>query len=246
VTEPQIKARSRRRERGQSVIEFALILPVFLVLLGAAIDLGRIEAARVSVANAAREGAFQAAQTPTDFVASTTCPSLATTNLVMCRTLLEAKSGSFVAISPADVSLSCSAGCTSGMGNTVTVSVTGHFTLLTPLLGVFFGGNNALAFTASSTQQIATLPIPPTPPPVCATASFIATDAHNGGHPHRMSLAGSINPSSSGWTWTWSGGLTASGQIVTNDFPATGLVNVTLTASKGSCTVTFTHSVNVP
>ena len=47
------------------------------------------------------------------------------------------------------------------MGNRVTVAVTGHFQLLTPLLMPFFGGTQNLAFTRSSTMQIETLPVPP-------------------------------------------------------------------------------------
>lgn len=155
--------RRRRRSRGQSLVEFALILPVFLVLFGAVLDLGRIAAARVAVTNAAREGAFQASVTPTSFQAGQPCST--TTNLVMCRTLLEAKSGSVVAIAPADVQLTCSPTCSSGMGNTVTVTVTGHFNLLTPLMTVFFGGSQDVTFAASSTHQIETLPPPPTPTP---------------------------------------------------------------------------------
>src|SRR5436190_23762977 len=60
----------RSRTRGQSLIEFALILPVFLMFFAAILDLGRVAAAQIAIANAAREGAFQAAQTPTDFDSS--------------------------------------------------------------------------------------------------------------------------------------------------------------------------------
>ena len=56
------RAARRDRRRGQSVVEFALILPVFLLLFGSALDLGRLYAAQVTVTNAAREGAFQAAK----------------------------------------------------------------------------------------------------------------------------------------------------------------------------------------
>ena len=64
-----------------------------------------------------------------------------------------------------------------------------------------------------------------------------------------MDLAGSISPSSGGWSWTWAwmGGVMASGQTVdTGDFPAAGPVRVTLTASNGSCSVSAIQTVNVP
>ncbi len=47
----------RRRTRGQALVEFALVIPVFLLLLMAVFDLGRAVFAYNSVTNAAREGA---------------------------------------------------------------------------------------------------------------------------------------------------------------------------------------------
>ena len=56
-------------------MEFALILPVFMLFFATTLDLGRLAAAQLTVANAAKEGAFQAATTPTDFSPSNPCPS---------------------------------------------------------------------------------------------------------------------------------------------------------------------------
>lgn len=53
--------RTGRRERGQSVVELALILPVLLLLLLAAIDLGRIYLGWVNLQNMARIAANYAA-----------------------------------------------------------------------------------------------------------------------------------------------------------------------------------------
>ena len=46
-----------RRNRGQALVEFALIIPLFLVLLVALFDLGRAVFAYNTLTNAAREGA---------------------------------------------------------------------------------------------------------------------------------------------------------------------------------------------
>jgi Flp pilus assembly protein TadG len=47
----------RRRSRGQGLVEFALIFPVFMLILFAIFDVGRLVFAYTSITNAAREGA---------------------------------------------------------------------------------------------------------------------------------------------------------------------------------------------
>jgi Flp pilus assembly protein TadG len=47
----------RRRARGQSLVEFALVLPLFLLILAAIVDFGMGLATTITLGNAAREGA---------------------------------------------------------------------------------------------------------------------------------------------------------------------------------------------
>ena len=47
----------RRRSRGQALVEFALVFPIFLLLVIALVDVGRAVFAYNTVTNAAREGA---------------------------------------------------------------------------------------------------------------------------------------------------------------------------------------------
>jgi Flp pilus assembly protein TadG len=156
--------------RGQSLVEFALILPVFMLFFATTLDLGRLAAAQLSVANAAKEGAFQAAQTPTDFNASNPCPAAGDSNVILCRVQLELKN-SGVAVNPADIAVNCSqSGCPKAMGSRVTVAVTGRFQLLTPVLAPFFGGTN-IAFTRSATTQLEALPAPVTAGAITTTTS---------------------------------------------------------------------------
>jgi len=49
--------RQKRRERGQSLVETAVVLPILLLLLAAAVDFGRAFDAYIVLTNAAREGA---------------------------------------------------------------------------------------------------------------------------------------------------------------------------------------------
>jgi Flp pilus assembly protein TadG len=49
--------RGRCRERGAAAVEFALVLPLLLLLVGGIVDYGRYFSTQVTLANAAREGA---------------------------------------------------------------------------------------------------------------------------------------------------------------------------------------------
>jgi Flp pilus assembly protein TadG len=51
------KTRSRRRDRGQALVEVALVAPLFFLMFFGIIDLARVIWANDAVANAAREGA---------------------------------------------------------------------------------------------------------------------------------------------------------------------------------------------
>ena len=51
------------RERGQALVEMALLLPILLLITMGAIDFGRLYFAYTSIANAAREGAMCASLT---------------------------------------------------------------------------------------------------------------------------------------------------------------------------------------
>jgi PKD repeat protein len=167
-------ARRRRRphSRGQSLVELALILPVLMLLIASALDLGRMFYSQVTITNAAREGAYEAAYKPTSFIANGNCDKV--TNRIMCRVLSEAK-GSFVTVNKADVDVDCSPACATGIGNTVTVTVLGRFTLLTPIMAPFLGGHDVTLTSTASAQIItdppiiAGLPTPtPTPTPTAS------------------------------------------------------------------------------
>lgn len=49
------------RERGAAAVEFALILPILLILVGGVIDFGRLFYTQIQLSNAARDGVRLAA-----------------------------------------------------------------------------------------------------------------------------------------------------------------------------------------
>jgi Flp pilus assembly protein TadG len=57
-------SRRRSRRRGQAMVEFALVLPIFLLVLAGILDFGFMLYNRMTVINAAREGAHAAIIVP--------------------------------------------------------------------------------------------------------------------------------------------------------------------------------------
>ncbi len=104
---------TRHRSHGQSLVEFALCLPLLIVIMLGIFDLGRAFHAFVIISNSAREGAYYAAMHPDDATG------------VVNRCLAEAHA-SGVALTSANISLA-----TSGVsGSPATVSVQFPFALL--------------------------------------------------------------------------------------------------------------------
>jgi Flp pilus assembly protein TadG len=137
-------------------VELALLLPVLLLLCVGTADLARLFHARVTIMNAARAGAIEAARHPTSFQDGALCHE--DTNRVMCAVQAEV-GGSPIVVVPDDVSLICTPDpCAEALGNTVTVTVDGRFDLITPLLSSVLGGTT-INMTETAEAQIAVEPI---------------------------------------------------------------------------------------
>jgi PKD repeat protein len=124
------------KSAGQALVEFALVIPVMLLMLAIAIDFGRLFFSYIEITNAAREGAAFGLHQPSNLTqiqataaqetstqsqggehaitVSTTCKDSGGTTLASC-TLAEGGAG--------------------GAGNTITVNVDEQFTFFTPLIG---------------------------------------------------------------------------------------------------------------
>ena len=108
----------RRSERGQSLLEFALVLPVLLIVLAGVLDLGRLYFAYVAVTDAAGEGAAYAAIHPDD------------TAEIIARA--QEATGGMVEIDEDMVTIVDNP---SGLSQAISVEVSYEFTLATPLIG---------------------------------------------------------------------------------------------------------------
>ncbi|MFQ5945132.1 MAG: TadE/TadG family type IV pilus assembly protein [Anaerolineae bacterium] len=85
-----------RGERGQSVVELALLLPVLLLIFLGTTDFGRVYFAKVAITNAARVGARYGSLNPD------------AGNLIVSRTVEE--TAKTVSLQPTDVQVTCDNG----------------------------------------------------------------------------------------------------------------------------------------
>jgi PKD repeat protein len=151
--------------------------------------------------------------------------------------------------------------CSAGLGHTVTVGVKSHFSLLTPILSVFFGGSRDLLLATTSTAQIETLPTPgvllpwatpsPSPSPSASpsgspqpsnaacqlpSAGFtFTTSPANGRAPLVLSVVDTSTFTTCGidsWEWNWGDGSSYFGQAPGgHNYGSAGSYSVTLTVT---------------
>ncbi len=151
---------NRRRDQGQALVEFAIIIPVFLALLFGIVDFGRVIWATSSLSNAASEGARFAivhggsqstpcpvGNTIRDVSSGVTssCPFPVSPSTDAIKTVA---TNAAIAVGPVSVAVCYGKDCTGDTGATtaggansrgtpVTVVVSGTVSLFTPsLLGI--------------------------------------------------------------------------------------------------------------
>ena len=150
--------RRRDRSRGQSVVEFALVLPILLLLLAATIDFGRLFYLYVAVNNAAKEGALYGARAP--LCDDDSNPACGDPNNVAWHVANEASN---LVDSNGNSLLATTVACrdTSGVlvqpinncvdGYTYQVTVTSPFTLITPMISNIVGQTIVLRSESQAT-----------------------------------------------------------------------------------------------
>jgi Flp pilus assembly protein TadG len=130
-----------RGERGASLVEFALLLPIFVILLLACVDFGRAFYLATEIAGAARAGAVYGTRNPTDTLGMQTVaqddtpdvPNVSAgtpTYVCECADGTNQTSAATCATSPPT--------CSNGLNwvYMVTVTVTGTYTPLLPWPGI--------------------------------------------------------------------------------------------------------------
>ena len=142
----------RPRSRGQSLVEFALVLPLFLLLVMAIMDLGLAVFSYNSITNAAREGARLAIvnQDTTKITTRATQQSAVARNPTVTVNFYEA-----AADGTPDTTTSCPLATSSyiNVGCLAVVTFTGTYQPITPFISrILF--KNGVTFTAKSVLPV--------------------------------------------------------------------------------------------
>jgi len=150
----RLKRGTRNGEKGQSLAEFVMVLPIFLILVFAIMDFGMGFHAWLTVTNSAREGARLGAVRAQPIGPCDNDPSTPATNVV-CRVKETADSLDQTNLA---VSVICSSGtCPGTPGTSIVVKVDYDYDLITPLdnlLGLLSGGAIGPTLTFSSTADM--------------------------------------------------------------------------------------------
>lgn len=220
---------SRARSRGQSLVEFALVLPVIMLLLMIAVDFGRAYLGWVNLNLATREAANYAALNPRgwtgggDSVIQARYAQLVQNETTRINCAVDAPV-------PAPTFPSGAA-----LGGDAVVSIDCAFQPITPIVTAVVG--NSVTITSSSafpirTGGIASLPTSGgggggNPIPV---ANFSA-DQLNGVAPLTVTFTDLSSNAPSAWAWTFGDGGISANQNPTHEYTSSGTYTVSLTAS---------------
>lgn len=141
-----------RKVRGQSLVEFALVLPLFLLLVFGIMDLGLAVFSYNSITNAAREGARLAIvnQDATNVTTKATSQAAVARTPTVTVAYYQAK-----ADGTPDTTKTCPIGLSSyiGVGCLAVVTFQGSYQPITPIIGrILF--KSGVTFTAKSVLPV--------------------------------------------------------------------------------------------
>jgi Flp pilus assembly protein TadG len=152
------------KKRGQALVEFALVIPLLLLLVFGIIDAGRLIYTYNTVANAARNGARVAIVNQSTSGTATCDTTAVTAYAVGCAI----SSGIGLGLTGANVSVAYrdptdTTTCTVlSIGCIAVVDVTGQFQPLTPVIGQLIGPVSLTSRAKIPVERVCTNP-PPAP-----------------------------------------------------------------------------------
>jgi PKD repeat protein len=232
-------ATTGRLGRGQSLVEFALLLPVLLLILLGGLDLGRVFLGWVSLNNTARVAASYAASNALLIDAGNSAALASYNTLVQNDTAA-------TNCTPPDPVPAPAYTPSATLGSHATVEISCSFQILTPVISQVLGGS--VTVSAASTFPIRIGIVANVPgggggggPVAAFTASPTTGDA-----PLAVTFTNTTTGTVATWAWDFGNGETSTAQDpppVT--YTAAGTFTVTLTASDGLNSSTASRTVDV-
>lgn len=240
------RLRSRRHRRGQSLVEFALVLPLLLVLLMICLDFGRIFLGYVNLQSMARIGANYAATNPTawlsgDATVKARYQSQITNDATATNCTLPKVGGTPTAPDPTFSG--------ANLGDTATVSLSCSFQVLTPIISNILGGS--VTVSSSAAFPVKSAMIASGGGSVLRPTAILTAMPTSGAPGMTVTFDGSLSMGSiTSWFWDFANGQTsnAANPAMPITYPSAGSYTASLTVSNsaGSSTDTVAITVAVP
>jgi PKD repeat protein len=234
------KTRDRHRSSGQSVVEFTLMLPVFLLLIFGGIDFGRVFLGWINLNNTARIAANYAASNAV-LLNSGDPVSVATYNKLVTDDASATNCTPPAPLPPPTYSPDTE------LGSSATVQVSCSFKIFTPIISSLVG--NSVTVSSKAVFPIrkgAIAGVPPGgPAPVVADFSINPT-AGVAGQPIVFTDASTGNPISYAWDFEDDGAIDANVKgPVTHVYSVPQIYTVRLTVSNGITPSTITKTIDI-
>lgn len=156
-----MRKRGSKHERGQSLVEFALSLPILILILSGLIDIGRVYFAYIFLEEAAAEAALYVALNP-DCTNENGLPKCVNPNNAEWRARNSGSSQGIVRRDTLFVSATTSGGGFNiGVGDVVTVNATMEFAFSMPGMAAVMqtinaNGSNVLLLSVQATHLVVT------------------------------------------------------------------------------------------
>jgi PKD repeat protein len=252
-----VLTRSRvRRTRGQSLVEFALVLPIMLLLVLIVLDFGRVYLGYINLQNEARIAANFAADNPNSWTAPLSAEATTNQTAYKNKIINDTKATNCALPVVAGVTTVPSPvftdqggnGTTHDLGDTVSVSISCNFGLITPIISSIVGTGGQLTVSASAVFPVKTgLSGTSGAVVIRPAAAFVGTPT-SGTDPLTVQFTDQSTNGPTAWSWDFNNdGITDStAQNPTHTFTV-GLYSVQLVAtnSAGSGGLTKLNYISV-
>ena len=266
----RLRTHLHSRTRGQSLVEFALVLPIIMMLTLTALDFGRVYLGYINLQNMSRIAANFAANNPTAWTVSadpviqakhtetqTQYQNEILGDAAATNCNLPTVAGKQTAPAPTFKDALGNTTLAPKIGDTAQVGISCTFGVITPVISNIVGGNVAVsAFSkfpvkSGMTASMGAAPVGTAPNAAfSANNSIYAPNTINGSTPFTVTFVDSSGGNPANWLWTFNDGTPTSSlqDPPAHTFTAGGNYIVSLTASNswGSTTAYMTVHVIDP